>query len=178
MARSVWTIRTLAAVALISICVPLSACGLNSEAREQQQYARAVANDVITKFIIRDSSDPGRILGAYAVVPAQQTDSGAIWCSYEPPTATSTTSAPSQNAVSSYVRVLKVEPRMDTNQIHYSLLAANDALNVMVEQAPSNGDGLSRIADILGSRKAGYDPFPSDAQGTRHFLFTSCRLSA
>jgi hypothetical protein len=165
-------------VALAATCICLSACGLNPQARQQQQYARSVANDVVTKFLVRDPNDVRRIVGAYAVVKAQQGDSGAIWCTYQPPTATAgSATATSPPAISSYVRIFKVQSNMENNTISYDLLESSDALNVM-QQAPTFGDGLNKIAEILGTRKQGYDPFPSDAQGNRYFLFTSCRTTS
>lgn len=74
---SVWR-----AAVIIAICVLVAACVPNSRTRQQQQYARVVANDVVTKFVVRDPNDPGHILGAYAVVNAQQNDPGAIFCTY------------------------------------------------------------------------------------------------
>lgn len=66
---------------------------------------------------------------------------------------------------------------MEKDQIYYVPLASNDALQVM-RRAPADGEGLSRIAEILGTRRDGYNPFPLGAQGERTFLFTSCRAPA
>ncbi|MGH7662448.1 MAG: hypothetical protein ACRENA_16210 [Vulcanimicrobiaceae bacterium] len=147
----------------------LNACSRSSEAQQQAAYAKAIANEVITKFILRDATDPAHIIGAYAVIKAQQTDSGAIWCTYETPGA-------GTSSASSFVRLLKIQSQIEQNRLFYSVVDANDALGIM-QAAPKEGDGMSKIAEILGARPAGYDPFPTNANGERHFLFTACKLS-
>ena len=162
---------------IVAACVFAVGCVPNTQARQQQQYARAVANDVVTKFLIRDPDDPQRILGAYAVVNAQQNEPGAIDCTYRPlrQTGNPSTDVSRPSTINAYVRVFKIESRMEENQIYYEPLASNDALQVM-QRAPTDGEGFSKIAEILGTQKEGYDPFPVDAQGERTFLFGDCRV--
>ncbi|GEM_PF-4643854 len=154
---------------MLAAAAALTACSRNSEAQQQAAYAKAVENDVVTKFILRDAADPGRIIGAYAVVKAQQSDPGAIWCTYETPGAAT-------SSTSSFVRLLRIQSQLEQNRLFYSVVATNDALSIM-QAAPKDGDGMSKIAEILGTRPAGYDPFPSDANGERHFLFSGCSAS-
>lgn len=158
--RTWWAILTV---------VALVACSHNSDAQQQAAYAKAVETDVVTKFILRDPNDPGNITGAYAVIRAQSSDSGAIWCTYETPGA-------SQSSASSYVRLLKIQSDVEHNRLRYELLAPDDALGV-IQAAPITGDSMSKISEILGTRPAGYDPFPTDANGNRRFLISSCRAS-
>lgn len=174
MQLSLWRVTV-----IIAICILAAACVPNSPTRQQQQYARVVANDVVTKFLVRDPSDPEHILGVYAVVNAQQNDPGAIFCTYRPPRqpGNPSTDVSPASAINSYVRLFKIESRMEQNQIYYEPLASNDALQVM-HRAPTDGEGLSKIAELLGTRRDGYDPFPLDAQGERTFLFTGCRIPA
>jgi len=155
--------RTTATLALVA----LVACSSGTEARQQAAYAKAVANDVVTKFILRDPNDPSHITGAYVVIKAQQNDDGAIWCTYEPPDATAT---------SAYVRLLKLQSRIEQNKVYYSLVATNDAIAIM-QAAPEDGEGMLKIAEILATTPSGYDPFVTQANGTRRFLFSSCKAS-
>lgn len=155
-------------IAAILTLVALVGCAPNAAARQQAAYAKAVAHDVVTKFILRDPNDPAHITGAYAVIKAQQSDDGAIWCTYQPPDAAIATSA--------YVRVLKLQSNIEQNKLYYSLIAPNDAIAIM-QDAPRDGEGMLKIAEILATTPSGYDPFVTETNGTRRFLFSSCKVS-
>ncbi|HEY1729658.1 MAG TPA: hypothetical protein VGG22_14875 [Candidatus Baltobacteraceae bacterium] len=152
-----------------AIMVFASGCAQSTEARLQAQYARAVAQDILTRFVLVDPNNPSNHIGAYAVVTTSQDDKDVISCTYNPGRASN---AKGNGPISSYVRVFNVATR--NQRLYYTPVSVDDALGLM-EQARVYGEGLGEISRIFGSRKLGYEPFTEDSSGERHFIFTECK---
>ncbi len=152
-----------------AITVFASGCAQGAEARLQAQYARAVAQNILTRFVLVDPNNPSNHVGSYAVVTTSEDDKDVISCTYNPGSASN---AKQKGPISSYVRVFNVGTK--NQQLHYTPVSADDALGIM-EQARAYGEGIGEISRIFGMRKLGYEPFTEDAAGERHFIFTECK---
>jgi hypothetical protein len=151
------------------IMVFASGCAQSAQARLQAQYARAVAQNIFTRFVLVDPNNPSNHIGSYAVVTTSQDDKDVISCTYDPGRASN---AKPKGRISSYVRVFNVATKDE--RLYYTPISADDALGLM-EQARAYGEGLGEISRIFGFRKLGYEPFSEDAQGERRFIFTECK---
>ncbi|MBV8150363.1 MAG: hypothetical protein JO101_05220 [Candidatus Eremiobacteraeota bacterium] len=162
-------------VALTCTMLCASGCSMSSEAKRQEQYSNMVANDVVTKFFLVDPTNVSRRFGPYAVVKTTADDRAAIYCTYDVTSAGTETPPPSTPPqVSAYVRVFRIEPNIVENKIYYRPVSADDARS-MISQAPEYGEELPRISDVVAGRNTGYQPFPRDSEGIRHFIFTGCK---